>query len=310
MNYDGKFRDFMIGWLADQLDKSSLPRDQSEALYDQVTDADDDKLALLEVSQILGSDLAARLWCLSQLWQDPRLDQAQALLGALRDRVQEDYHDPPAFYLFFLNPFKTGCVPESFSDNLEREIIWMFQTLYGSAADMALAAYGWRAEVVVEPSYDDASYITLLAHPQGEPDRRVFLFNEWRKAWQVRFCHLAELAHELTALQQRVEACAYQAILSYRVAEMMAEVLNGFSLPVALSATATQPGQNQPQVQSLPAFADRVSQLVTDLNGLTRIITNEELTLADFDGDLTPLFQVLVGVEVAVKRLTAEIYKR
>lgn len=64
---------------------------------------------------------------------------------------------------------------------------------------------------------------------------------------------------------------------------------------------------NQPQ--SLVEFADLVSYVVTDLNGLISVIVNDEVTLADFDGNLTELTAKLVQVEAAVSNL-AQLFWR
>jgi hypothetical protein len=61
---------------------------------------------------------------------------------------------------------------------------------------------------------------------------------------------------------------------------------------------------NQAKPQSLLALADRVTCVVTDLNRLIISIVNEEVTLADFDDDLTQLFERLDKVEGAVSELT------
>lgn len=66
---------------------------------------------------------------------------------------------------------------------------------------------------------------------------------------------------------------------------------------------------NQAQPQSLLEFADRVAYVVTDLNGLISSIVNEEVTLADFDDDLTPLLDKLKKVESAVSEL-ADVFWR
>jgi hypothetical protein len=63
------------------------------------------------------------------------------------------------------------------------------------------------------------------------------------------------------------------------------------------------------QPQSLTEFSDRVSYVVTDLNGLISVIVNDEVTLADFDHDLTELTAKLVQVEAAVSEL-AQLFWR
>lgn len=54
---------------------------------------------------------------------------------------------------------------------------------------------------------------------------------------------------------------------------------------------------------SLVTFADRVSYVVTDLNGLISGIVNEEVELSDFDNDLSELFDKLTELEGAVNEL-------
>jgi hypothetical protein len=60
---------------------------------------------------------------------------------------------------------------------------------------------------------------------------------------------------------------------------------------------------NQTEGQSLRDFADRIAYAVTDLNGLISGVVNEEVTLSDFDDDLTQLFNKLTEVEAAVREL-------
>lgn len=60
---------------------------------------------------------------------------------------------------------------------------------------------------------------------------------------------------------------------------------------------------NLSKPQSLIEVADRVSYVVTDLNGLISRMVNEEVTVADFDDDLTDLIDQLTKVEAAVQDL-------
>lgn len=57
------------------------------------------------------------------------------------------------------------------------------------------------------------------------------------------------------------------------------------------------------KLQSLLEFVDRAAILVTELNGLISYTVNEEITLSDFDDDLTELSDKLNGVEKAVSEL-------
>ena len=57
------------------------------------------------------------------------------------------------------------------------------------------------------------------------------------------------------------------------------------------------------QAKSLVEFSDRVAYVVTDLNGLMSSIVNQEITEADFEDDLTELFDKLSQVEGMVKAL-------
>lgn len=66
---------------------------------------------------------------------------------------------------------------------------------------------------------------------------------------------------------------------------------------------------DQPKVQSLREFADRVAYVVTDLNGLIGSVVNEEVTSSDFDDDLAQLFDKLTKVEAAVREL-ADLFWR
>lgn len=60
---------------------------------------------------------------------------------------------------------------------------------------------------------------------------------------------------------------------------------------------------NSSKSQSLIEVANRVSYVVTDLNGLISSMVNEEVTVADFDDDLTDLIDKLMKVEAAVQDL-------
>lgn len=66
---------------------------------------------------------------------------------------------------------------------------------------------------------------------------------------------------------------------------------------------------NQAKPQSLLEFSEKIAYVVTDLNGLISSIVNEEVTLADFDDDLTPLLAKLKQVEEAVSEL-ADVFWR
>lgn len=66
---------------------------------------------------------------------------------------------------------------------------------------------------------------------------------------------------------------------------------------------------NRAKPQSLVTFADRIAYVVTDLNGLISSIVNEEMTIADFDDDLTPLLDKLKEVEGAVSELAGVFYR-
>lgn len=60
---------------------------------------------------------------------------------------------------------------------------------------------------------------------------------------------------------------------------------------------------NQTEPQSLVEFADRVTNVVTNLNGLIGRILNEEITISDLGNDLTRLSDKLKKVEAAVNDL-------
>lgn len=225
MKYDGKFRDFVVGWIASCLDEPDCNREELENLYDEIVDAENDGVARDRVELTLGKALTQRLWNLSEQWRDPTVAQARRMIEAFRKRVQEETRDHTQFYLFFLNPFIEGCVPDGFTDNPEQEISWMFRTLYRIAAAVALEPYGWEPAVVVEPSCENASEIVVLAHPKGNYQTKVFLVHHQRKVWHVRFANLVELAEELLYVCQTVQHCAFTGILGYRVAETVAAVL-------------------------------------------------------------------------------------
>lgn len=61
---------------------------------------------------------------------------------------------------------------------------------------------------------------------------------------------------------------------------------------------------------TLFTVSDRIATVVTELNGLSSSILNDEMTLADFDNDLSILLPKLVEAEAAVSRLTEEFYRR
>ena len=61
--------------------------------------------------------------------------------------------------------------------------------------------------------------------------------------------------------------------------------------------------KDQAKPQTLLEFRDRVAYVVTDLNGLISSIVNQEISVTDFDNDLTELFDKLSEVEGAVSQL-------
>jgi hypothetical protein len=67
--------------------------------------------------------------------------------------------------------------------------------------------------------------------------------------------------------------------------------------------------KNQAKLQTLLALADRVAYVVTDLNGLSSSIVNEEVTLSDFDNDLKELLAKLAEAERVVSELSDVFYK-
>ena len=62
---------------------------------------------------------------------------------------------------------------------------------------------------------------------------------------------------------------------------------------------------NSTVAQTLTSIADRVALVVTNLNGLSSAIVNDEVTPADFNHDLTILENKLDQVEETVSQLTA-----
>lgn len=60
---------------------------------------------------------------------------------------------------------------------------------------------------------------------------------------------------------------------------------------------------------TLFTISDRIVTVVTELNGLCSNILNDEITLADFDNDLSALLHKLVQVEAAVSTLAEEFYR-
>ena len=220
MYYEGKFRDFMVGWLALQLDESADNRGEAEALMDAVVYAENDAAALAGVEEALGDWAAQTLWGLSQRWYDASVEMVRDTIEALRGSVQERLDDPAAFYLCFLVPFRYSFVPADF-----QEICWLFRVVYTTAAETALAPMGWRPYVVVEPSYEGESDIVLLAYPQEDAYARVFVLQDLYKAWHLRFASLEELARELLMLRQTIEKNAIMAILRYHLSQTLSELV-------------------------------------------------------------------------------------
>ncbi|MCB0172892.1 MAG: hypothetical protein KDJ97_20340 [Anaerolineae bacterium] len=225
MTYDGKFRDFMVGWIAAQLNEPGRNRAALENLYEEVVDAENDARALLRVGQILGQEMAQRLWGLSEQWHDPTVEQARPMIEVLRQQVQEEEQDQTQFYRFFLNPFEDNCVPRGFEDSLEQTICWMFRLFYRAVGEAVLAPLGWEASVVVEPYHEDASTIVILAHPQADSMSKVFVNQIGYKVWRLRFDRLSELAEELLRQRQAIERAAHQAIGGYHLAQTAIEVM-------------------------------------------------------------------------------------
>lgn len=225
MHYGEKFRfrDFMVGWLVLQRDEPDVNNAEIEALYNAIVCAEDDQGAYTEVEKAL-SDWAARmLWGLSERWDDPTIALAEDLIEALRNRVSEDFEDPTIFYLFFLNPFKTGRVPDSFEETIEQTISWLFWVLYSAVADTVLIPYGWESYVVVEPSYEDVSNIIILAHPKQALADKVFILQNWYDAWNLRFESLTDLAEELLRLRQAIEQSTAKTLMEYGLVGMLTE---------------------------------------------------------------------------------------
>jgi hypothetical protein len=61
---------------------------------------------------------------------------------------------------------------------------------------------------------------------------------------------------------------------------------------------------------TLAVFTDRVAEVVTELNGLSVSVVNEEITAADFDEALTELLTKMTEVEAAVSRLANLFWSR
>lgn len=221
MDYDGKFRDFMVGWLAQQLESAETNRQAIETLYQAVIEAGSDMGARDEVRQVLGNETAHQVWNLSRQWHDPTVEQAGTMIAALRQRVWAETGDQTRFYLFFLNPFEEGCVPAGFEDRLEPNICWMFRAFYHTVEEAVLAAKGWVPDVIVEPSYEDASDIIVLAHPRENSSNQVFVYQNWTKAWHLHFASLPELAEELLRQRQAVEQRATPAWLGYHLTRLL-----------------------------------------------------------------------------------------
>ena len=213
MYYGGKCLDFMVEWLALQIEETEDNRDEVEALYEAVVHTASDGAACAGVERILGDWAARMLWGLSERWYDTTVEMARGLIEALRARVQESLGDTTEFYLFFLNPFEAGCVPAGFGEMAEQQICWMLRVFYHTLGGTVLAPKGWEPYVVVEPSCEDASNIVVLAHPIEDFNRKVFVLQDWYEAGRLRFASLAQLAEELLTLHQAMEECVTEAVL-------------------------------------------------------------------------------------------------
>lgn len=226
MDYEGKFRDFMVGWLAQQAAQPETRREDMEALYQTMVEAESDREAVAEIRQALGAESAQNLWRTCEQWHDPAVEQAQPMLHSLRTAVQEDGREPGEFYLFFLNPFEDGCVPVCFADRLEYQICWMFRVFYHIAAEAVLAPKGWLPDVVVEPAYENASNIIVLAYWQENVFSQVLVYQRWHKAWHLHFDSLPALAEELLRQRQAIEQRATLPILGYHLTQMLVELID------------------------------------------------------------------------------------
>jgi hypothetical protein len=173
----------------------------------------------------LGDWAARTLRSMSERWYNTTVEMARDIIEALRELVWKDWGDPTEFYLFFLNPFKEGCVPAGYEEAVEQTICWMFRVFYGTVGETVLSPKGWEPDVIVEPSYEDASNIILLAHPKGESYPKVFVLQDWYKAWHLQFDTLEELAEELLILRKALGRNATEAILHHRLALRATEVL-------------------------------------------------------------------------------------
>ena len=218
------FRDFMVGWLADQQQVQTLTYETALTLYDAVIFATDEDEAFLEIAEELGPEQAQRLRGQSQQAQDDLIETASPLIERLREEVTA-HRDVSEFYQFFLNPFKDDCVPAGFEEDLHSEICWMFQTLYNAAAADILEPQGWQPDVIVEPAHKYSSRIVVLAQSMTSTQDRTYLFARWHKAWQVRFASLYELAQQLLTLHRMVEQSLQEAILGYRVIKTVRDVM-------------------------------------------------------------------------------------
>lgn len=95
-----------------------------------------------------------------------------------------------------------GCVPDDeIGDEVAMDIIRKFRTVIAGAAQLASKRPpGSELEVVIEPSYDDATTVAVL-----DLVTKDVLFFERTKAWHYHFKSLREVANEVLRIADAIQ---------------------------------------------------------------------------------------------------------
>lgn len=107
-----------------------------------------------------------------------------------------------------------GCVPDAYCEDVAMGIIKKFQGLYGAAKNLAMLRWAaspksdslpWMSNPLpwiwcdVQPSYEDCTHVVIY------DDEHVY-HSDYRKAWNLWFGTLGELADEVVGIAAGIEA--------------------------------------------------------------------------------------------------------
>ncbi len=134
-------------------------------------------------------------------WWHPSVSEAANMLEDMAD--DDGWWGAEDFYRFYLLP-RNGSIPDGYEENLEANIVKMFDKFFRAAAENALRS--WDIEVVVEANAEDASTIVVLGTPPG--GRTVFLIRGHLKAWNFKFSCLDDLASDLLKTREQIRRMA------------------------------------------------------------------------------------------------------